>query len=879
VGLVPTGTVTFLFTDVEGSTRLWQTDRDAMASALARHDDIVRKAVETNRGYVFSTAGDSFAAAFWRPEEALAAAEVAQADLAAVAWPTSVVIRVRMGVHTGTASERAGDYFGPTLNLAARIADAGHGGQVLVSDATARLVSLRRLRRLGEHRLKDVADPEVLWQLGDDEFPPLRTQRKRLGNLPRATRSFVGQVDDCKRLVTLVRPGQLVTLTGVGGVGKTRLALEAATALRSEFAQGAWWCDLATLDDPASLVGAVASTLSVAMQPGLTPLESLVDGLDGRSALIVLDNCEHLLDGVATIVDAVLTGCSTVAILATSREPLGVEAEHVWPVRSLDPDLEGVQLFDERADAADASFMPGDDRPAVVELCRHLDGIPLAIELAAAKVRVMTPAEMLDGLSDRFALLRGGARRALDRHRTLAATLDWSYELLTDVERLLLDRLSVFAGSFDVAAVKEVCGFGTLAEADPFELVTLLVNKSLVATERTVGATRYRLLETVRQYAEGHAGANRELAELRDRHVDYYVEVIAAAGLVWHHDFPRGQAVFDLEWDNLRAATQTAIHNGDPAPLELIFSAIDISVVFSLRYEVADWACEAADLRGAGPATCSVAAMFSGLLGDFERCEILARRGLSTASAQGATEDFRCLGPLYVGLVRTGRTGPALEALATGQRLAQDAGHVFRDANASSILAFRLAPIEPTAAAKWARRAEDLIAINRHPVLRTEVLSCLTRYYSLIDDSARGVECAREALAVAEEFHLTRSAHNARNALAQLAARGGPQDPVPVIRAAIAEAYADRDWYDLWPTMPFLAEYWIRHKQSEDAAVVIGYLDSHHLFSVSDEAREPLGSDPALRLSQAHGARLDRDQLVAFVLERLPMDATGSSTP
>jgi predicted ATPase len=587
--------------------------------------------------------------------------------------------------------------------------------------------------------------------------------------------------------------------------------------------------------------------------------------------LVVLDNCEHLLDGVAEIVDTVISGCPSVAILTTSREPLGVEAEQVWPVRSLDPDLEGVQLFDERALAADASFVAGDERAVVVELCRHLDGIPLAIELAAAKARVMTPAEMLARLSDRFGLLRGGSRRALDRHRTLAATLDWSYDLLTTRERLLLDRLSVFAGSFDLAAVDEICGFGLLDGAILFELASLLVDKSMVAAERTAGGMRYRLLETVRQYAEDHAAARGELTELRARHLDYYARLVAATGRVWLDDFERGQAGFDTEWDNLRAAIQTAIGKGDTESLERIFAAIHHSVIAALRYEVADWATDAANLAGAGPATYASAAMYAGLLGEFERCEELSRAGLRMGAGGLGTDASWCFAPLYVGLVRTGRTPEALEALTAGQRMAQETGDVFKDAAASSVLAFRLVAIDPAAADQWARRAEDLIARSRHPMMRTEALSCLTRYYSLVGNPTRGIECAQEALALADEAGLTREGHNARNALAQLAARGGLETAVPAMRA-------DRAWYDLWPTMPVLAEYWIAHYQFDPAAVVVGYLDSHHLFSVNDDTRQRLGTGPEVQQALEKGARLERDQLVTFVLEQLPIGVAGSPT-
>jgi hypothetical protein len=551
----------------------------------------------------------------------------------------------------------------------------------------------------------------------------------------------------------------------------------------------------------------------------------------------------------------------------------------VWPVRSLDPDLEGVQLFNERAAATDASFVPTDDRSSVVELCRHLDGIPLAIELAAAKVRVMTPAEMLAGLSDRFALLRGGARRALDRHRTLAATLDWSYDLLTEPEQLLLERLSVFVGAFDVAAVKALCAFATLADTDLFDLLTLLVNKSLVVAERTGASTRYRLLETVRQYAEGHAAANGELADLRARHLDYYAELIDTTGRIWLDDFARGQAVFEAEWDNLRAATQTAIGKGDIEALEPIFVAIFHSVVATLRYEVGDWANDAVNLVGAGPATYATAAMFAGLLGEFERCEDFARAGIGSGAGRVTPTAHWCYVPLYVALIRTGRIDEALEALATAQRMAQEVDDVFLDAAGSSVLAFRMVAFDPAAAEEWARRAEDLIATHRHPMMRTEALSCLARYYSLVGNPTRGIECAQEALALAEEVSLTREGHNARNALAQLAARGGLDTAVPALRAAVAEAYADRAWYDLWPTMPFLAEWCIAHEHTTTASVVVGFLDAHHLMSINDETRQRLGNGSDIQQALEKGARLDRDQLVTFILEQLPMSAAGTRTP
>ena len=482
----PSGTVTFLFTDIEGSTRLWREYPAAMTAALARHDQMVRAAIVASRGVVFSTAGDAFAAAFWTPDEAVAAAMGAQASLAAEPWPGEVLLRVRMGLHTGTAAERDGDYFGPTLNRAARIMAIGHGGQVLVSDATAKLLTGGDLHDLGEYRLKDLVEVERVWQVGVGAFPPLRADRARTGNVPNSARSFVGRVDDLKRLAIEVQPGRVVTLTGPGGVGKTRLALEVAYALTDEFADGIWWCDLAPLPDSEGVAAAVAATLAVLPQPNMTPIDAVVEALRGRQALLLFDNCEQVLDGAAAVIAAIVEGCATVAAIATSREPLGAAAEWVWPVRSLDADLECVELFAERAASADATFSSGDDRSVLVELCRRLDGLPLAIELAAARIRVMTPSDLLRRIDDRFRLLHGNDRGGLDRHRTLVATLDWSYNLLAPGEKALFDRLGVFSASFDVAAVEAICADG-IDPLDVIELLASLVDKSVVVAERSPG--------------------------------------------------------------------------------------------------------------------------------------------------------------------------------------------------------------------------------------------------------------------------------------------------------------------------------------------------------------------------------------------------------
>jgi predicted ATPase len=503
-----------------------------MEVALARHDAVLHEAITARRGVVFSTAGDAFAAAFWTPQEAVEAAVAAQAALVTETGAGLVALQVRMGIHTGTASERDGDYFGPTVNRAARIMAAAHGTQVLVSDATARLVRDVGLRDLGEHRLKDIDEPERLWQVGDRSYPPLLIHRHRIGNLPAASQSFVGRVDECKRLMADLQPGRVLTLTGVGGVGKTRLALEVAHTLSSDYADGAWWCDLTPIDDPAGCALAVASTMSAVPQARMDATEAVVNTLFGRRALLVFDNCEHVLDAAAGLIAAIAASCPTVATLATSREPLAISAEHVWPLRPLNPDLEGVELFLERASAADATFSLGDERPTLVELCRSLDGIPLAIELAAAQVRSMTPSELFVRLDDRLRLLHRHARDGVARHRTLAATLDWSYTLLEPVEQALFDRLSVFAGTFDLTAVEAICIGDPVDAPNAVGLLANLVDKSLVTPERTAAGMRYRLLETVRQYAAGHAAERGETSELSERHLGYFAALAETASPV-----------------------------------------------------------------------------------------------------------------------------------------------------------------------------------------------------------------------------------------------------------------------------------------------------------------------------------------------------------
>ena len=531
-GMRPSGTVTFLFTDIEGSTRRWESAPDAMRAELAAHDEVLRVAIESQGGWLFKHTGDGVCAAFPSARAAVDAATDAQRALR---------LPVRMGIATGEAEQRGEDYFGPALNRAARVMAVGHGGQILVSATAAALVSGVDLQDLGEHQLRDLAGAEHLFQVRGDgliaAFPRLRTANPVPGNLPMQATSFVGRDVEVEELVGVVRTHRLVTLTGVGGVGKTRLAVQVAAELVPDFGDGVWLAELAPVGDPAAVPDAVANSLGIIRQPGRTVTESVVESLAGRRLLVVVDNCEHVLDAAADLVEAILARASRVTVIATSREGLRVGAEHLWPVPSLDVRAgaasAAVELFVERARAAVPGFSLGDeaDTHAVEEICRRLDGIALAIELGAARMVSMTPTEVLTRLNDRFRLL-SGSRRGLERHQTLRQAVQWSYDLLTSEEQLVLGCCSVFANGFDLAAATTVVD-GGLDDYEVLDLLDSLVRKSLVTATHVGGITRYGLLETIRQFAEDQLAAGGTIAEARDRHARWYASQAVAHTEIW----------------------------------------------------------------------------------------------------------------------------------------------------------------------------------------------------------------------------------------------------------------------------------------------------------------------------------------------------------
>lgn len=501
MGTTPHGTVTFLFTDVEGSTRLWEGSPQAMQAALATHDRILRSVIEEHGGHVFSTAGDAFAAAFWTPLDAAEAAVEAQRRLGAESWPEPVVLRVRMGLHTGTADERGGDYFGPAVNRAARLMSVGHGGQVLVSAATRNLLGDGQLVDLGEHRLRDLEGAEHIYQLGLASHPPLRTIGSVPHNLPGERTRLFGREEEIAAVASAVLEDRLVTLTGMGGAGKTRLAVAAAGTVVEAFEDGVWFVDLVPVTEPRRLPGVIAKAIGLKVE-GDAPVESLLELLGTRRLLLLMDNCEQVVDATAEIVDMLLERTSDVRVLATSREPLDLGGEHVIPVPPLPVGGDGpspaVELFMARASSAGASI--GSCDPATVRsLCERLDGLPLALELAAAQTVQLTPEELLERLDARFELLatpgRGRARR---RQSSLADVLDSTWSLLDPDDRTLLALLAVFPSNFDLEAVE---GISRGLVERPAATLRRLVGRALVTATQGGRKSRYRMLETVKLYA------------------------------------------------------------------------------------------------------------------------------------------------------------------------------------------------------------------------------------------------------------------------------------------------------------------------------------------------------------------------------------------
>ncbi|HEX4836171.1 MAG TPA: tetratricopeptide repeat protein [bacterium] len=654
---LPTGTVTFLFTDIEGFPRLHPRVGDGSADALAEYQALLRAAIRERSGQEVHLLEDTCLATFGRPEDAVAAAVAAQQALAAHPWRDGAAIRARMGIHTAEPVLATGGYVGMEPRRVAQLCAAGHGGQVLLSQTTHDLVQRDlpagvRLKDLGEHRLKDLQRSEKIFQvLHPDlpgEFPPLRTLDTLSNNLPVQVTSFIGREREISEITRLLSGTRLLTLTGAGGAGKTRLAIHAAAEMLEASADGVWLVELAPLLDPSLVPYAVASTLGAREEQGRTVMESLVDALRPRSLLLVLDNCEHLLAACAHLADTLRRSCLAVRIMATSREPLGLAGEMVYRVPSLSlpsqaqprfSDLmqcEAVRLFVERAVFVHPEFTVTEmTAPAVARVCRRLDGIPLAIELAAARTKILSAEQIAARLDDRFRLLTGGTRSSLPRHQTLRAAIEWSHDLLSQPERMLLRRVAVFAGGFALDGAEAVCaGAGAGAEG-VLDVLGRLVDKSLILAETSAGEARYRLQDTVRLYAQERLLESGEQAEFLARHRDWCIMFAERAALELQGPDQRAWLRrLETEHDNLRAALVFSLEgaSGDAA-LRLVGALWWFWHVRGYLSEGRAWLAKAiTGTEGAPPLARAKALYGAGVLawrqGDFERARALCQESL-----------------------------------------------------------------------------------------------------------------------------------------------------------------------------------------------------------------------------------------------------------
>lgn len=592
---LPSGTVTFLFTDIEGSTKLARAHPETWEGARARHHTILREAFETNNGYIFQIIGDAFCVTFHNAGDALNAATKAQQDLQNETWG-DVTIRVRMGIHTGEAELQEDDQYQGylTLSLVQRLMSAGHGGQTLLSGACENLLRGQLpdgidLLDMGRHNFKDIPQAIRMFQVNapdlQRDFSPIRTFDILPNNLPVQLTSFVGREKQLADVKKLLQDTHMLTLIGPGGTGKTRISIQSANDLLTQYPDGVWLVELAPILDPLLVPRTTAITIGLRDEPQRPVIDMLCDYLSKKKMLILLDNCEHLVDACAQMADRILHAASDVRILASSREALGIAGEVTYRVPSLGlPDVdhlpsmealsqyEAVTLFIDRATSAIPSFaVTNENAPSLAQICHRLDGIPLAIELAAGKIRVLSVEQIAQRLDDRFRLLTGGSRTALERHQTLRATVDWSYNLLPPEEQVLFRRLSVFVGGWTLEAAESVCGVDLVSDEvrsdDVLNLLEQLINKSLVITDEDRGASRFRMLETMRQYANEKLVESGESDMLRDKHFEYFLGLaeIAAPHLIRTEQL-EWLAQLDADYENLRAALEFALRKKSAEP-------------------------------------------------------------------------------------------------------------------------------------------------------------------------------------------------------------------------------------------------------------------------------------------------------------------------
>ncbi len=806
-----------------------------------------------------------------------------------------VAIEVRIGLHTGLAQQRDGGFYGSEVNRAARIQSLAGSGQVLLSKATERSVRSRLPAHLstvdlGEHALKSLSRPEHLFQLiGPGLSDRLaRPSRGASDSIPKAPTRFVGRDTELDDLMGLVQPGRVVTITGLGGSGKTRMAIEAAQRLAGSFRDGVCWIDLAPLRDPAAIAPLLASTLGLAQQARMTTTESVVDGIAQQEMLIVLDNAEHLIDDVGRFVDALLDGVEHLAVLTTSQEPLRLGAERIWALGGLPPSSGAVELLLERARHHDASATVDDwDADALAELCRRLDGMPLAIEMAAARLRVMSPSEIVERLDDRFRLLRTTQRNVPDRHQSLLATLDWSYDLLTPDERRLLDRLSIFSGSFPPESIAQVCldaGPGSIDGIDDTEVLDLvesLLDKSLITVDRSKTRTRYRLLESVRHYGAAHL-TDDERTVLADRHLAYVVSRTTRAATQWYgssaREFETARDTFEQEWDDIRSAVARATERAEIEALDAILRSIWTYAWETFHVEVGDWARTAMRLDPPPPVASAMVAMATGGRGTEAAIELLQTALARLGDPIDPHPDATLVHGVLYGLLLASDEAAALEhALAARHHAAAfgDNEVAYQSANVAALLASS----DPDQAERFLADARRLIASSSNPT-RVVCFPTVASAEASLGRPDIGHRLCREAVEVAATAGLRWTESMLVCEQASIALRFGVGDVISDLAAALSSARRNRAWYALWLTMGRAVPWLVERGWNDVADPIAGHMIANRIgfaIPIDQRARFEAGDDPDAAARHAIGADLRRDELVDRTVSRLEALAVPSS--
>jgi predicted ATPase/class 3 adenylate cyclase len=868
----PSGVITFLFTDIEGSTRRWEADADAMRAALAAHDEVLRNAIEDCSGWLFKHTGDGACAAFASPRCAVDAAVSAQLALE---------LPVRMGIATGEAELRGADYFGMVLNRAARVMSAGHGGQILLDGVTAELLGDVDLADLGPRRLRDITKPVELFQVRAPglraEFPPLKTLDAIPGNLLPQITSFVGRESEVADLSTTLKAHRLVTLIGVGGVGKTRLALEVAAQSAPDFPDGVWVIELAPVGDPAAVPDAVAAVLGIIQQPGMTLTDSVAAALEGRARLLVFDNCEHVLDAAADMVETILARSATVKILATSREGLRVGDEQLWPVAPLDVhggvDSSAATLFIERAVAVAPGTVPVDS--AVLEICQRLDGIPLAIELAASRLQSMTVIEIRDRLDDRFRLLVG-RRRGLDHHQTLHHAVQWSYDLLGDAEKALLARCSVFAGGFDLEAACAVGNSGdTFATLD---VLDALVRKSLVGADRTSERTRFSMLETIRQFADERLTASGDADAARTSHARFFADRQSYVLALW--DSPRqidAYSWLNVEMANLRAALRWSVDRDDLDTAATIAVYAGFIGGFIELHEPSTWAGElleaarAVDHPRLGQLYVIAAECYrTGEIGDALRYADAALSTIESGGCDRMLYDFEptALGGTYITMGNVDRwLQLCRDRFARGQGV-----HTFN--RAAMVMALMTAGEVDEATALCDQLLADVEATDNPGAQSFALMATGYAWRGRRPDAA--YDALRRGLKIAQDSgNRMWESYIAVNLSGLAATHGAPADTLDFLTLAINNFYDSGSYSHMVTALGALASHFDRIGRYEAAATMIGFAANEFALATFPELtatirhlRKILGNNAYQSLADA-GAQMTNAEITRYALDRI----------